>query len=70
MIGVRRKECFWMLAFFGAGLAAAGLVCAYVVFPMLVRWQVDNELDLWNRHSEGYRNFVCTVLYVVNGTSN
>ena len=54
----RRKPCLWAAGGCGALLFAGGFVCVFVAFPALVDWQVDVNYDLWNKESEGYKNFV------------
>ncbi len=52
-----RNCCGWTLVA-GVVLFALGLLCAFVAFPALIRLVVDINLDVWNKESEGYKNFV------------
>ena len=54
----KKRTCLWAAGGCGALLFAGGFVCVFVAFPALVDWQVDINFDLWNKESEGYKNFV------------
>ena len=50
--------------------ANVGFVCVFVAFPALVDWQVDVNYDLWNKESEGYKNFVSVATLVLKSNSS
>ncbi len=55
---VSKKQCTIIAFVLGGMITVLGLVLLISAFPTIIEKRVDNEMDLKNPQSEGYKNFV------------
>lgn len=54
----RPKVAWGIVMVNGLALAVAGLLMAYLGFPIIIDNQLAKNLNLWDPESEGRKNFV------------
>jgi hypothetical protein len=56
------RVCFLTTFIIGVVLLLLGILLTLVIFPAEMEKEVDAQMNLWDNKSEGYNNFVSSML--------